>query len=198
MKKDRSLLNLPKEYTEVKPIDLKKDKETKLAKGITSVVTAIALFIIGYLIVPFSLIHYGEFFLFRVSRYLVCFVIFLIFALIIVHELIHGFFFKLYSGEKVNYGFTGKRAYAGCKAYFEKNPFLIITLSPVILLSTLLLFASIFLPIEWFWRIHILQIVNFWIANGDFHTAIFLRKLPSDTLIQDTGYSITFYSKIKK
>ena len=198
MRNDRSLLDLPSDYVKDKHIDLKKDKKVKKHRFIISVVISIVIFSIGCLIVPFSWIHNDEFFLFQVSRFLVCFMIFLILPFIIAHELIHGFFFKRFSGEKANYGFTNLRFYARCKAYFYRNHYLIITLSPVILLGVLLLLLSFFLPIGWFWRIYIFQIVNFCIASGDIHTAISLRKLSSDTLIWDTGNAVTFYSKVQK
>ena len=124
---------------------------------------------------------------------------FIVFALAIIymilHELTHGIFFKKYSGAKVKYGFNGLYAFAKCDAYFNKREYLIIGLSPVVILGVLCLCLNIFLGQTLFWYIYSVQIINLSGAAGDLYVTWILRKMQDDTLISDAGVSMIIYEK---
>jgi len=189
------ILNLPDEYSEIKRVDIQKDKKLALLVNIGAILIAIPLFIIGAIITPINYeIVYGNF-LSSILTLVYLLVTVLIFC--VVHELIHGVFFKLFSGKKVKYGFTGVYAFAGSEAYFNKREYLVIGLSPVIFLGIILLFLTILLTNEWFWRVYLIQIINLSGAAGDIYITRFMSKLPDDVLIKDEGIAMTIYSRIK-
>jgi len=113
----------------------------------------------------------------------------------VAHEFIHGAFFKRYSGRKAKYGFAGLYAYAGSDAYFNKRQYLVIGLSPVILLGIVLLILNVFLPTQFFWGAYLLQVVNLSGAVGDAYYTVVLSRLPADVLVKDEGVRMVIYSR---
>jgi hypothetical protein len=115
---------------------------------------------------------------------------------ILIHEIVHGIFIWHYSGKKPKIGFTGLFAFAGNKdSYFDKKSYVIIGLSPIVILGLILLLLNIFLPHNWFWVIYVIQTCNISGAVGDLYITYKLSKMPEDTLANDEGIKITFYSK---
>ena len=48
---------------------------------------------------------------------------------------------------------------------------------------------------SYFWIIYFVQIGNLTGAVGDLYVTYLISKMPDDTLIQDTGVSMTMHSK---
>ena len=168
-------------------------KNKKLAIGVNAFSLAImmVMFVLGTIIVPLRVQWESRHDVLLSMLFLLLSVV----VYIVAHELIHGFFFKRYSDKRAKYGFTGLYAYAGSDAYFNKRQYLVIGLSPVVILGFLSLLLNVFLSTEWFWRIYFLQLINLSGAAGDFYIVNLMRKLPADMLVQDTGLSMTFYSR---
>ncbi|MFZ2538072.1 MAG: DUF3267 domain-containing protein, partial [Oscillospiraceae bacterium] len=92
------------------------------------------------------------------------------------------------------YGVAGLCAFAGKKtAYFAKKEYLIITLSPVVILGIILLVLNFIVPFNRFWVIYIIQITNLTGALGDLYVTYLLSKTSKDVLINDSGVSMRFY-----
>jgi len=173
-------------------IELVKEENLVIKLTVISLVIAAIMIVVGIIITPFSVrLSIGSIPLpVSLIMYLLAF-----FALIVIHELIHGFFIKKYSGTKVIYGVGFAYAYAGSKAYFNMRQYIIISLAPVIVLGAFFLALSIALPLEWFWTIYIFQIINITSAAGDFYMAYYIRRQPKDVLVQDDGPAMSIFHK---
>lgn len=116
------------------------------------------------------------------------------FILLIIHELIHGLFFWLFSRKKVIFGFKQGLAYASCPGFlFSKSQFFITLSSPFI-------FITVFLFILQFSLFHPLVILFLlsWHASacaGDFYMMKIILKAPANILIEDTESGINLWHK---
>ena len=151
------------------------------------------MFILGHFIVPIAKFLEFENFWEYLLRYV--FLIPAFVAYIFLHEMVHGVCMKYFGAAKVKYGFTGLYAYAGSESYFYKIPYIIIVLAPVVLWGVVLLLLNCAAGTYWFWNIYFIQILNISGAAGDLYVIYSFSKLPRDILIQDTGVSMTVYSR---
>jgi len=118
-------------------------------------------------------------------------------AYLLAHELTHGVMIKIFSGKKARYGFTGLYAYAGSDAYFNRNQYLAVALSPVILFGVIFLVLNLILPVKWFWMVYFLQVINISGATGDLYITYLMCKAPKEVLTRDQGVEMIFYSREK-
>lgn len=186
---------LPEGYSEIKKVNLQKDKKLAILVNIGAFVIMSAVFIIGTIFVPFSFEIGSDnliSFLLNALGVLLATILYMV-----AHELIHGVFIKKYSGKKAQYGFTGLYAYAGSEAYFNKHQYVIIALAPVVLFGVVFLLLNIFLPIQWFWGIYFIQMINLSGAAGDFYITGLISKLPADVLTKDAGIEMVIYARSK-
>lgn len=189
------IFELPDGYTEIKRINMQKDKKLAVLINIVALLIMVAAFFAGAVFVPVSFEIGGDNFgVFLVNAVLVLLAIVLY---MFAHELIHGVFIKKYSGKKAKYGFTGMYAYAGSDAFFNKRQYIIIALAPVVLFGLVFLLLNIFLPRELFWGIYIIQMLNLSGAAGDLYITWLMGRLPADVLTNDEGFSMIIYSKAK-
>lgn len=183
---------LPANYREIYALDLQKDKKTALIVNVIAVGLMLATFIIGRLFVPLSDTFVSDEPVAMLLRLGIMFVG--MFAYILLHELVHGICMKRFVDTKINYGFTGLYAYAGCDAYFNKRSYIIIALAPIVVWGVVLLLLGIFLPASWFWVVWLIQVTNISGAAGDIYVTCKFAKLPGDILVHDTGVAMTVYS----
>jgi hypothetical protein len=191
--------SLPQDYIETKKIDLQRDTRLLVWINLLSLSIAAVFALIGCLVHPI-LPWYREFYArFLTKPFANIFALLLLVVAMVVymigHELIHGVFFKKYSGKKPKYGFTGIYAFAHCEAYYPRKQYLIIGLAPVVLFGALFLLLNLCLPALWFWSIYILQIINLSGAAGDAYVTAVLLKQPADILIYDEGTGMTVFAK---
>lgn len=192
----KSCLQLPEEYAPLLSIDLQKERKLAL------LVNGLALLIMAAMIVPALLLHplsfsfgVGETDGSNVSMIWVFLILFGgIIGYMVLHELVHGIFMRLYSGTRPRYGFTGLYAFAASDAYFGKRPYLVIGLSPVVIWGVVLLVLQLVLPEQWFWPVYLIQMANLSGAAGDLYVTWKLSRLPKDILIRDTGVAMTVYA----
>ena len=119
-----------------------------------------------------------------------------IFTVLVLHELIHGLFFWVFSRQKPIFGFKGLYAYATLPGwYFPRNQFLVITIAPLILISILGVLLVPVMPFNSLWIIFLALIVNASGATGDIIVTFRLLFKPKTTLTQDFAETITFYTK---
>ena len=119
-----------------------------------------------------------------------------LFVLLIIHELIHGLFFRVFNPQgQVKFGFKNGMAYATSPhSFYTKGQFAIIGLAPFILItmSLLLLYVGSVISGATFIFLGALHGSG---CIGDFYWAYLLAKSPKDSLVEDTEVGISFYSK---
>lgn len=191
---------LPNDFSIFTEIDLQKNKKLAiLVYGICFAIIILSTFI-GLNICPFTNTFGakyqsgGEIELIPLCIKLIATAISLI-LYIVLHELIHGIFFKAFGKVKPKYGFNLLYAYAGSDAYYNKISYIIIGLAPVVILGLILLTLNFIVPIDWFWVVYIVQINNLSGAAGDYYVTIKLSTIKQPILVHDSGTSMTIYSK---
>lgn len=192
----KAVENLPEGYSEIYAIDLQKDKKMALLVNLLAAAIAILLAVPMHFVVPihslFSMEKGMQDYMLRFGLLLVLMILYMI-----LHEIVHGIAMKICGTKKVKYGFTGMYAFAGSKDYYDKRSYILIALAPVVFWGIVLAVMNPFVPIEWFWVVYLIQIVNLSGAAGDLFVTVRFSRLPSDILIQDYGVGMTVYSKIQ-
>jgi len=119
-----------------------------------------------------------------------------IFAVLVLHEMIHGLFFWLFSRQRPIFGFKGFYAFASMPGwYFPKNQYLVIGSAPLILISLLGIMFVRIVPFNSLWIIFLSLVVNASGSIGDLVVVTRLMFKPKTTLAQDFVDTITFYTK---
>jgi hypothetical protein len=119
-----------------------------------------------------------------------------IFAMVILHEAIHGLFFRLFTGGKVKFAFKGAYAYAAAPDwYVNKPPYLLISLAPLVLITVLGLISLLFAPASWISPLMLLITLNASGAIGDLYVFFLLLRMPGDVLVRDFGEQMEIYSR---
>ena len=187
----RSSLTLPDGYEMVRTVDLQKDKKTMIFVQVFSLLLLIAMAAAGALWGPgiSALVEAKWKLLVLAAGYI---------AYIILHELTHGVFMRIFSRAKVNYGFTGIYAFAGSSAYFGKAAYIVIALAPVVFWGLVLLGLNCFLDASWFWVIYGVQIGNISGAAGDIYVTCLLCRMPASLYVQDSGTDMRIYAPAQK
>jgi hypothetical protein len=157
-------------------------------------VIAVAMVIPMHFIVPidflFSMEEGMQAYMFRFVGLLVLLILYMV-----LHELVHGIAMKMCGTKKVKYGFTGIYAYATSNDFYDKKTYIFIALAPVVLWGIILAVVNMFVSLEWFWVVYLIQISNLSGAAGDLYVTVKFSRLPSDILIRDYGVGMTVFSK---
>ena len=185
---------LPEGYKEIYSVNLQKNKKTALLINGLAIVIVVLMVIPALLYVPISTVLSFQEDLGGLLLKLGVFV-FADIAYLILHELVHGAAMKLCGTKKVKFGFTGLYAFAGSEDYYCKKPYIFIALAPVVLWGVVLAIVNFIVPVEWFWIVYVVQIVNISGATGDFFVTVKFLGFPSDILVQDSGVGMTVYSR---
>lgn len=188
----KNFAELPEKYLQILEIDLQKNKRLAILLNGASLLVAAAMIIPVLFFKSVTLL----FDMSNMTMYFVRFGVILLglVAYMILHELVHGIFMKVFSGVKPTYGFTGLYAYAGSTAYFCKKSYIIIALAPVVIWGAALSVLRDFVPDSWFWVVYFIQVCNVSGAVGDFYVTIKFTGLPKDILVNDSGTSMRVYS----
>lgn len=109
------------------------------------------------------------------------------FIYIILHEIIHLIFMKIFSKEKINVSIKFPTISVGSDAKFSKKQFAIIALAPTIILGSILILLILLTPKEYTFLWSILLILNFAGSGGDYLQFFKIRKYPNNTYFQDTS-----------
>lgn len=190
----KSVKNLPDTYAAYRTVDFRANKA--LALGL-NLVALVLFFGIGWLLLWLALVIHpdmvssGNFNLDRV------FALWLIGAGILVfilHELIHGLFFWIFTGDRPTFGLTPYFAYAAApRWYLPRNLYLVVGLSPLLGISILGFAAFFFVPVRVLLIILFAMAINAAGAVGDICECGLLFALPGDVLVRDSGPSVTVY-----
>ena len=115
-----------------------------------------------------------------------------------LHEAVHGMFFFLITRDRPIFGFRGAFAYAAAPGWFiARNPYLVVGLSPFILISLAGLAATIIVPEKLFLPLLFGLTINASGAIGDLYIIGWLLGQPVEALINDRGDDITVYFPVE-
>ncbi len=106
---------------------------------------------------------------------------------IILHEITHLIFMKIFSKEKINISIKFPTISVGSNAKYSKKQFSIIALAPVIILGIILILLILFSQKDYTFLWSILLTLNFAGSGGDFLQFLKISKYPTNTYFQDTS-----------
>lgn len=118
------------------------------------------------------------------------------FAVLVLHELVHGLFFWLFTRSRPRFGFKGAYAYAAAPGWYIPRPqFLIVGLAPLVLISLvgLLILSVTAPPVSLVFLVAL--ILNATGAIGDLYMVVRLLFAPRDLLIEDEGEGIRWFAQ---
>ena len=116
-------------------------------------------------------------------------------AVIVLHEIIHGLFFWIITGEKPHYGFKGAYAFAAAPDwYLPRGPYLMVGLAPFVLITLIGILLIPITPDGWLILLGVAVTANASGAIGDLAVVAWLLfKHPAACLICDHGDAIDIY-----
>ena len=106
---------------------------------------------------------------------------------IILHEITHLIFMKIFSKEKINISIKFPTISVGSNAKYSKKQFSIIALAPVIILGIILILLILFSSKDYTFLWSIFLTLNFAGSGGDFLQFLKISKYPTNTYFQDTS-----------
>jgi predicted metal-dependent HD superfamily phosphohydrolase len=118
---------------------------------------------------------------------------------LVFHELVHGFFFWHFTGERPRFGFRLIYAYAAAPDwYLPRGSFILTGLAPFLLISILGLILLAVVPFSAVPLIFLGLTANAAGSVGDFLVVGWLLANPPSTMARDTGLKITIYTLTSK
>ena len=186
-------LELPENYKLDKTIDMKK-MSTNIFLNVLNILFVIISFLI---LIPLKFKEIKIDNLIELS--IVMFIALIGFIIyIVLHELTHGLFYKIFTKQKLTFGVSLTYAYCGVpNIYVRKKEAIIACLSPLIIFSIIFLTLIFILPPNYInLSIIILFSFHFGGCSGDIYLSlILLTKYKKDTYIKDTGPTQYIYKK---
>ena len=186
-------LELPENYKLDKTIDMKK-MSTNIFLNVLNILFVIISFLI---LIPLKFKEIKIDNLIELS--IVMFIALIGFIIyIVLHELTHGLFYKIFTKQKLTFGVSLTYAYCGVpNIYVRKKEAIIACLSPLIIFSIIFLTLIFILPPNYInLSIIILFSFHFGGCSGDIYLSlILLTKYKKDTYINDTGPTQYIYKK---
>lgn len=190
-----STQTLPVGYIQSGQIDLKKDKRLAILLNIGAFIVFIPMF---YLLPGFAaLVRPGiTNFSGTITIGNVLGALGLTVVVLIIHEIIHGLFFWIFSHGRPVFALRPLYAYAGAPTwFFPKRQYAITALGPLIIIGAVGLLLLLLAPISWIPMIAFLVALNTGGAMGDLLAFIRLLKCSPTSFTNDTGDVVTFYER---
>lgn len=190
--------SLPTNYQQCGVLDLSKDKRLMI---IVNLISIVVLFVAESLLSRTAIFIRGldsSKSIYRGAFSFLGFVLVVLLA-IIVHEIIHGISFWLFTGGKPKFGFKGLYAYAAAPDwYLARREYLITALAPLVLVTFL---GVLLIPIV---KITLLPYLLIWIvfnfagAAGDVTIVIWLLRKPETIYINDYGDGVKIFNLVEE
>jgi hypothetical protein len=115
---------------------------------------------------------------------------------ILIHELVHGFLFWLFSRHRPKFGIGMGYAFAAMPDwFFPKQQYLVIGLSPLVVLTVLGLAASVFVPFAWLGVLLAGMTINAGGAIGDMYICWRIAIEAPEVWINDKGDGFQLYRR---
>jgi len=188
-----STQTLPEGYAQSGEINLKKNKRL----AITLNIVAFFVFVISfYLLSSFAALVRPD--LMNTSGSMTAggwaVLVGLVVILFTIHELIHGFFFWVFTRGKPVFAIRLFYAYAGAPDwYIPTRQFAFVAVAPLVIIGAVGLLLILLAPIRWIMFIIFFVAMNTGGSAGDLLVLTRLVKLPPTCLANDTGDVVTFY-----
>jgi len=117
-------------------------------------------------------------------------------AAIVIHELVHGLFFWLFSRHRPKFGIGFGYAFAAMPDwFFPKQQYLVVGLSPLVALTVLGLAASAFVPLTWLGALLFGMTINAGGAIGDMYICWRIAFDQAEVWINDSGDGFQLYRR---
>ena len=181
---------LPKGYRLLESLDFVRNRKQMTAVCVLSLVLTAGMTVLGLMMKPISV----TWSFMKTHFWTLPVLVGMHFAYILLHELVHGVFMRLFSKQKVRYGFQGCFAYAGSTAFFSVFQHNFVALAPLVIWGIVLFVLERTLPDGWFWMLFSVQIANVSGAAGDLYCVYRALSYPRGTLIQDTGVRMRVFA----
>jgi len=134
----------------------------------------------------FSLLTVSETLTFSLWQLLV--IILGLIIMVIIHELIHGLFFWIYTHERPVFAIKPAYAFAAAPEwYVRRNAYFLIGLAPLILISVILVPLAVLLPSSSAAVVLLIAAMNAAGSLGDIVVVTWILFHPADSYIQDHG-----------
>lgn len=118
-------------------------------------------------------------------------------ATIILHELVHGLFYWIVTRERPAFGLTWLYAYAVAPGwYIPRNPFIVIGLAPLVVISAAGLLAILVVPAGWLPLTLVAILTNATGAVADIWVVGRLLFTPGEVMIEDRRDGITVFRQV--
>ena len=118
----------------------------------------------------------------------------LVVMLLTIHELIHGFFFWVFTRSRPVFAIRLFYAYAGAPAwYIPTRQFVFVAVGPLVIIGAVGLLLMLLIPESWVLFIAFVVAFNTGGSMGDLLVLTRLFKLSPTCLANDTGDVLTFY-----
>jgi hypothetical protein len=190
-----STQTLPDGYAQSGEVNLKKDKRLAILLNLVALIVTALIF---YLLPIFGTMLRSDTsnISVNISAGPIMLLIGLTVSILIVHELIHGFFFWVFSRSRPVFALRPLYAYAGAPDwYFPKRQFAIIVLGPLVIIGALGLLLMLLVPFSWLLTVAFLVALNTGGAIGDIYVFIRLLKSSPTSFTNDTGDVVTFFER---
>ena len=188
-----STQTLPAGYIQSIQINLKKDMRLAILLNISAFIIFIPMF---YLLSRFIALVRPDITNFSVTITIgkVFSAIGLVVFVLIIHEIIHGLFFWIFSHGRPVFALRPLYAYAGAPTwFFPKRQYAITALGPLIIIGAVGLLLLLLAPISWMLIIAFLVALNTSGAIGDVFVFFRLLKCSPTSFANDTGEVVTFF-----
>jgi hypothetical protein len=188
-----STKTLPEAYAQSGEIDLKNNKRLAITLNIVALfVGVLSLFLLSSfatLLRPSLMNTSGT-----ITAGGIAVLIGLVVMLLTIHELIHGFFFWVFTRSRPVFALRLFYAYAGAPDwYIPTRQFMIVALGPLVIIGAVGMLLMLLVPESWVLSIAIIVALNTGGAAGDLLVLTRLFKLSPTSLANDTGDGVTFY-----
>ena len=186
---------LPAGYIQTAEINLKKDKRLIILLNIGALIVFILMF---YLLSGFTalvrpdIVNFSE--TITIGKMLGA--LGLTVMVLIIHEIIHGLFFWIFSHGRPVFALRPLYAYAGAPTwFFPKRQYAITALGPLVVIGAAGLLLLLLAPISWVLMIVFLVALNTGGALGDLFVFMRLLKASPTSFANDTGDVVTFFER---
>jgi len=188
-----STKTLPEGYVQSGEINLKNNKRLAITLNIialfVAVLSFILLFSIAPLLRPSLMITSGT-----ITGSGMAILVGLVLMLFTIHELIHGFFFWVFTRSRPVFALRLFYAYAAAPDwYIPTRQYMIIGLGPLVIIGAVGMLLMLLVPVSWVLSIAIIVALNTGGSAGDLLIITRIFRLSSTSLANDTGDGVTFY-----
>jgi hypothetical protein len=188
-----STKTLPEGYAQSSEINLKTNKRLAITLNIVACfVTVISFYLLsGFaaLVRPGITILSGS-----ITAGGVVFLMVLVVIFLTIHELIHGFFFWVFTRSRPVFAIRLFYAYAGAPAwYIPIRQYAFVAVGPLVIIDAVGLLLMLLFPESWVLIIAFIVALNTGGALGDLLVFTRLFKLSPTCFANDTGDVVTFY-----